>query len=302
VDHGIAYLHGRSERFLAEVDAVGNVARLEDWPRVRDGVGSPCRPEAFEAGERRVAFADGVNRFARHLARGIDVRLETNVASMRPAARAASAPYAGWELTLASGEVLRARAVALTMPAPSALSLLQTAAPLPAALAGTIALVGLVRTVPCLTVIARYAEGTPAPEWDASFPRSSVAIQTILHDSSKRPAGARRVLVLQARPAYSFAHLEAEAGTWTNALLEEAAHLHAPWMARPETVQSHAWRKARVDPGSELARAVAVRLDGGELLGFAGDGFHAAGGIEGAFLSGIALGTRFREMLGSSTG
>jgi renalase len=301
VDHGLAYLHGRTERFLAEVDAVEGVSRLADWPRVRDGDGSPCRPEAFDAGERRVAFAQGVSQFAKHLARGTDVRLDAGVAAMRPAARASSAPDAGWELTLASGEVLRARAVALAMPAPSAVALLRTAASLPAALAGALPLVGLARSVPCLTVIARYAHGTPAPAWEASFPRTSGAIQTILHDSSKRPAGARLVLVIQARTAFSQARIEDDAAVWTRALLEEAAALHAPWMARPEAVQSHAWRKARVDPGSELARPVALRLDGGEVLGFAGDGFHEAGGVEGACLSGLALAARFAEMLGSRT-
>jgi renalase len=301
VDHGVAYLHGRTQQFLAEMDAVQGVGVLADWPRVRDGDGSPCRPEAFDKAERRVAFAEGVNRFAKHLARGIDVRLEANVAAMRPAMPASSAPVAGWELTLSSGEVLRARAVALTMPAPAAVTLLQTAAPLPTALAEVLPLVGLVRMLPCLTVIARYARGTTAPTWDVSFPRSSVAIHSILHDSSKRPAGAQRVLVIQARPAFSRARLEEDAVAWTRALLEEAAALHAPWIARPEAVQSHVWRKARVDPGSELARPVAVRLDGGELLGFAGDGFHEAGGIEGAYLSGLALAARFTGMLASRT-
>ena len=301
VDHGIAYLHGRSPQFLAEVDAVEDAGVLADWPRVRDGDGSPCRPEAFEKGGRRVAFAEGVNRFAKHLARGIDVRLDANVVAMRPAVPAPFEAVAGWELTLSSGEVLRARAVALTMPAPVAVALLQTADPLPAGVADVLPLVGLVRMLPCVTVIARYPQGTPAPTWEASFPRPGAAIHSILHDSSKRQAGARLVLVIQARAAFSRAHLESAAETWTRALLEAAAALHSPWIARPESVQSHAWRKARVDPASELTRPVAATLEGGSVLGFAGDGFHEAGGIEGAYLSGLALAARFDEMLGLRT-
>jgi renalase len=50
-----------------------------------------------------------------------------------------------------------------------------------------------------------------------------------------------------------------------------------------------------VAAGSELAQPVAVRLDGGAALGVAGDGFHAAGGVEGAYLSGLALAERFLE-------
>lgn len=297
VDHGVAYLHGRTRRFLAEMDAVVNAGSIPDWPRVRDGDGSPCRPEAFERGERRLALAEGVSRFAKHLARDLDVRLETHVVSMRAGATDSSAKEPGWELALASGEIVRARAVALALPAPSAIRLLRTDASLPVTITSLLPLLELVHFVPCLTVIARYAQGTPAPDWDASFPRTSAAIHSILHDSSKRPEGAPLVLVLQARPAFSRARLEDAATGWTQALLEEAAALHGPWIARPESVQSHVWRMARVDPGSELSRPIAVRLDGGEVLGFAGDGFHEAGGIEGAHLSGLALAARFNEML-----
>jgi predicted NAD/FAD-dependent oxidoreductase len=60
------------------------------------------------------------------------------------------------------------------------------------------------------------------------------------------------------------------------------------------------WRKARVAAGSELSGPLAVRLDGGALLGVAGDGLHEAGGAEGAFLSGLALADRFADMLPNS--
>ena len=149
--------------------------------------------------------------------------------------------------------------------------------------------------LPCLTVIARYPAGTPAPRWEASLPGGSAAIQTILHDSSKRPAPARLTLVVQARPGYSRAHLDEPRESWSRALLEEAAALHGDWIARPELAQAHVWSRARVAAGSELAAPVAVRLDGGAMLGLAGDGFHAAGGVEGAYLSGLALAARLVE-------
>jgi renalase len=297
VDHGPAFLHGRTERFIAEMDAVRDVVAILDWPHAREGSGAPCQPQAFDGRSRRLAFAEGVSCFPKHLARGLDVRLEANVTALGFAADPSSAAGGCWTLTLASGETLRARAVALTMPAPSASALLQAMTPLPASIAAVLPLLGLVRTLACLTVIARYPAGTTAPAWQASFPRSSAAVHTILHDSSKRAGAARLVLVIQARPGFSRAHLDDPAESWARALLEEAAAIHGAWIARPEVMQSHVWRKARVDPGSELARPIAIQLDGGAALGVAGDGFHPAGGVEGAYLSGIALAPRLAELL-----
>ena len=292
VDHGIAYLHGRTDRFLAELRSVKGVRVLRDWPLAREGDGLPCRPEAFEDQVHRLAFAEGVSRFPKHLARGLDVRLQATVAKLQPVS-------GSWELTLEVGGTLRAKAVALALPAPSAIALLQAAGPVAPEVAGVLPLVGLVRLLPCLTVIARYPSTAPVPAWEASFPRASAVLHTLLHDSSKRAAPAALTLVLQARPAWSRAHLSDPAESWTRAMLDEAASLHGDWISRPEAVQSHLWRKARVDPGSELAAPVAVRLATGEFLGFAGDGFDAAGGLEGAYLSGIALAERFDEFLGT---
>jgi hypothetical protein len=297
VDHGLAFLHGRTPRFLAELDAIRDAAAVPDWPRAREGSGLPCQPKAFDGRERRLAYAEGVSRFAKHLAREVPVRLGASVATLRPTTGATSTAGRAWDLTLTSGESLRAPTVVLALPAPSALALLRQPAPPPAAIAATLPLLEMVRTLPCLTVIARYPEGTPAPAWEASFPGSSSTLHTILHDSSKRAGGARLTLVVQARPQFSRAHLDDPMESWTRALLAEAAALHGAWVAHPEIVQSHIWRNARVAAGTELAHPVVVSLDDGALLGIAGDGFHEAGGVEGAYLSGLALAQRLRGML-----
>ena len=290
VDHGVAYLHGRSDRFRSEIEALATDPSISGWPRVRDGTGVPCQPEAFEAHEFRIAPAEGVSRLAKRLAQALDVRLHTRVVALRPEVKAGNAP--GWELTLDSGERLRARVVALTQPAPWALALLRTLEPLPEDVAGILPLLELVRTLPCLTVIARYAGGVTPPPWDASFPATSKTIHTILHDSSKRAGRARLTLVIQARPRFSRGHLSDPAEHWTRMLLDEAASLHGDWAARPEHVQSHAWHHARVDAPSSLAGPIMVQVGDGAVLGISGDGLHSAGGVEGAFLSGLALAER----------
>lgn len=291
VDHGVACIHGRSRRFLAELDRVGDIALVPDWPSLRVGDGTPCRPEAFETRDRRVAFGEGVNRFAKHLAAGLETRTEAEVTTLR-LLDPASARRPGWALTMATGETVRCDHVALTMPAPAVAALLRQMKPLPEEIAAVLPLIDLVRALPCLTVIARYPDGTTPPHWQASFPRTITELQSIFHDSSKRARGARLTLVIQARAAFSRAHLEEPVESWTRALIQSAAALHGDWIAAPDLVQSHSWRRARVDAGSELAQPLMVKVGDGALLGIAGDGFHSAGGIEGSYLSGIALAER----------
>ncbi len=292
VDHGLACIHGRSRRFLAELDRVGDIALVPEWPSLRVGDGTPCRPEAFEKRDRRVAFGEGVNRFAKHLAAGLDIRTEAEVTALR-LLDPGSGPRPGWALTMATGETVCCEQVALTMPAPAVAALLRQMSSPAEDVAAILPLIDLVRMLPCLTVIARYPDGTAPPSWQASFPRTSPVLQSIFHDSSKRARGARLTLVIQARAAFSRAHLEEPIESWTRALIQSAAALHGAWIAAPDLVQSHSWRRARVDAGTELARPIAVRLGDGALLGIAGDGFHGTGGIEGAYLSGIALAERF---------
>ncbi len=297
VDHGIPFLHGRSTTFCAELASLEDATLLEEWPTVRDGDGSPCRPEAFTDAGHRAAIVEGVNRFPRHLARDLDVRVDTRVVALA----APAGPDEHWTVTLESGDSLQTRALALAVPPPNALDLLATAPVLPDAVRGIVPLLQLVRMIPCLTVIATYPEGTPAPAWQISYPRGSDIVHSVIHDSSKRPPGTPVTLVIQARAAWSRTH-EREAGdTWAAVLLAEAARLHGDWLGRPLEHQAHAWRRARVAPGAELVRPLALRLEGGALFGCAGDGFHRAGGVEGAYLSGLQLAAQFLELRGAKS-
>ncbi len=74
VDHGPAFLHGRTPRFLAEMSAAGGVDDMADWPQLREGTGVPCQPAAFDPHDTRRAPAAGVNALAKHLARELSAR------------------------------------------------------------------------------------------------------------------------------------------------------------------------------------------------------------------------------------
>ena len=292
VDHGLAFLHGRDPGFVAEMAVARDPDAVSGWPRVRDGEGVPCQPLAFDPLDTRVAPAGGVNLLARHLARGLDVRLGAQVETLALAPASDTSAERVWQVTLASGDRLQARSLALAVPAPSALALLQTLDPPDAAIAALLPLLRLIHVVPCLTVIARYPAATPPPAWEATYPSGSAAVHTILHDSSKRQGAPRLTLVIQARPAFSRANEDEPEGVWTGTLLDEAAALHGPWLAAPDLVQAHRWRYARVSSGTELAGPLVAHCRGGATLGIAGDGLHASGGVEGAYLSGVALAAR----------
>jgi renalase len=295
VDHGLPFLHGREPAFVAELEAARGGPARGEWPVAVTGSGLPCRPAAFEPGSARLAPAAGVRSFAERLALGTDVRHEANVASLRAVPEAGAARE--WNVVLDSGETLRAGAVALALPAPSAAELLAGMAPRPAEADALLPLLAMVQVLPCLAVIARYPEGTPPPGWELSLPAGATVLHSVLHDSAKRGPGARLVLVLQANPRWSRAHLEEAPEDWARILVGEAARLHGEWIASPESVTPHAWRRARVAEGTELSAPLAVTLGGGALLGLCGDGFHPRGGAEGAFLSGRALAARFRQLL-----
>ncbi len=290
VDHGVAFLHGRSERFRTELEALAAEVGCSAWPHVTAGRGLPCQPEAFGEGVVRLAPAAGVSQLAKQLARQLDVRLETEITSLRAAARGAAVE--GWELLLSSGDTIRAKTLALALTVPGSRRLLTAMDPLPEPVAALLPVLDLVRTLPCLTVIARFPEGVAPPTWDLSLPETSATVHTILHDSAKRTGRKRLTLVIQARPRFSRDHLAQPAESWAGTLLAEAAALHGDWLGRPELVQPHIWRQARVDAASQLAAPLFVRLRGGAALGIVGDALHPAGGIEGAYLSGLALAGR----------
>lgn len=288
VDHGLPFLHGRGPAFVGELRALAAAAAASaDWPSRVDGSGLACRPAAFEVGSVRLAPHAGVKALAHRLAAGLEVRLGVTVVALSP-----DEDGRAWAVRLESGETVVARDVVLALPPPAALALLDRSAPAPAALDALRPLLALPQVLPGLAVIARYPEGTPAPDWDTSLPAGAEVLHTVVHDSARRPPGARLTLVLHANPRWSRAHQQEAPESWARSLLAEAAARYGTWAARPDLLQPHAWRQARVAEGTELSQPLLAPLAGGARLGFCGDAFHSLGGVEGAYLSGHALAAR----------
>lgn len=284
VDFGLIFYHGRDPGFLAALNAVGAAAGvLPGWPRVVQGTGRPCQPQAFAPGERRLAFAEGSSAFPKHLARGLDVRAGARVISFAIEGGAV-------RLELEGGASEAATTVVLALAAEQVLALLHASAAAAKALDTARALLEMLRSQPCLAVVAGYPLDTPAPAWDVWYPEASRVLQLLAHDSAKRASPAYRAMVYQAHPRWSRDHFADE--RWPEAMIAEAARLAGPWAATPSFRHAHRWRHARTNLGAELAAPLLFELPGGARLGIAGEVFSPGGGVEAAWLSGGRLARR----------
>ena len=251
------------------------------------GEGPPCSPRALAANERRQALRRGLTAFPKHLARGLDLRLQHRVAAVHQRDD-------GLLLDLRDNGSLRARSVVLALPLEQSRALLEPLRVHSADIAGAHALMGFARSSSCLTVAALYPLDTPEPDFDIFLPPLSSSVSLISHDSSKRRDPAWRALVIQARTRWSRERLDAPRDLWSLALLEEASRFVGTWVAQPAMKYEHRWRFARLDGPPAFRGPVLLTLGAGKL-GLTGEGFIEGGGVQGAFLSGQALAERFLE-------
>lgn len=283
VDHGLAFYHGDDPGFLSALHSVESESP-QLWPRHVVGEGSPCQPRAFRAEQQRMAFASGVSIFPRQLARGVSVDLET---------RATRIELEGDLLAVGteSGQRYRARSVVLALPAGQTADLLRTVEA-SADLAAATELLAGVSMVRCLTLIAGYPVGTPAPEWDVWYPQGSDILQMMSQDSMKRPAPAQPVFVFQSRPRWSVEHWDDLLADWTGAMLSAARTLCGDWVTRPIWTDTQRWRYARLTGGDTLTVPLLLRLRNGCGIGIAGEATAEGGGVQAAWLSGRRMALR----------
>lgn len=288
VDHGVPLLHGRSDAFLDAMAALNACRPIRDWPYHVQGAGTPCQPQAYHSFSFRLGVEEGVNAFPRQLARGLDVELRTRVSAI-------ARDEDGWRLTCEGADgptERRACTLVLTAPVPQTIELLRPLAADSREVEGVVELLRRIFVLPCLTVLAGYELPPEPPQWHLHLPGPGSILHTVINDSSKRPGADQLVLVHQATPEFSREHLEDPPEQWSAALLEQAARSIGAWAGAPRWQHSHRWAYARLQRGDELARPVLLSWPGGQRLGLCGEAFNPAGGVEGAYLSGIKLAER----------
>jgi renalase len=285
IDFGPMFLHGHVPSFLQAIAEVQGAAQGSAWPQRIHGHGQPCQSNAFEAEEQRAILPAGLNMFAKHLAAGLDVRLQTCVDRIQLDGKR-------FLLETQAGETLACRDLVVALALEETLALLATLAPQPE-MASVRALLGMFASVPSLTVLAAYPLDAPAPAWDILYPDESDSLQLISQDSRKRDQPSYLTLVAQAKPRWSRERMELPMETWSAELLRAVADVVGGWALQPLWTKPHRWRYARVDRGNELARPLLTQFKAGPRLGLAGDVFAPGGGVQAAWLSGSALAQRF---------
>jgi len=177
-DHGAQYATGHSDAFrslLAEIETACSAGR---W--------------AVDGKERAVGMP-GMSALAKYLGQGLDIRQRTEVSHVRQTTD-------GWQIAI-GGKFERLDRLVITTPAPQAAALLGSDHELACQLSG-------VRMTPCLTLMAAFKSGTPAPflaRRDSDDPIAWIAL-----DSSKPGRQTENCWVAQTGAAWSTEHLETE--------------------------------------------------------------------------------------------
>lgn len=288
VDHGVAFLHAVSREFGDALHELEPSRRIPGWPLRIRGEKMACQPGAYRPGRRRMAVFDGVSAFPKRLAEGLDVRLGARVTALREDGDRIAA-------ITGTGAAWSARFVVVACAVGQSLRLVE---PLAAGWPGAAEALARVRRVPeqpALTVIAGYPPDSPDPGFDMWHPIEGTMLHTVSHDSTKRRDPAWRVLVLQGRPVFSRERLERPEAEWSAELLWEAAELLGRWAGQPAWSQSHRWRSARVLARDLLGDGVALVAPAGAGLAMIGDAFASDPGLEGAYLSGVAMAEQIAE-------
>ena len=260
-DHGAQFFTVRDSRFREAV------ARWES--------GNVVMPWFTEGGHVRYRAVNGMTSLTKHLAKTLNVRLETKVQRVNP-------EHKGWRVFTEAGESSSARALLLTAPAPQSATLLaECAEQLPPEI---FLILQSIDFDPCfaLLVTLEGASCIPAP----GFLRIDEGpIEWIADNTQKGTSTGTAALTVHASANFSRQYLEApriEVAT----LMLEAARV---WFGSNVAAwQLHLWRHSK--PLAE-PRPPCLFTSQPAPLAIAGDAF-AGSRIESAFLSGLSAAER----------
>jgi predicted NAD/FAD-dependent oxidoreductase len=269
-DHGAQFLTSHTARFAAA---------LEDWRR--EGVTEEwCRGFAGSTdGHPRWRASPAMTAIPKHLARGLDIRLEHTVAALRETG-------SGWEAETAAGKIFHARTLLLTAPAPQSLAMLDNGAvSIPLGARMKLEAISYER---CLAVMA-VLEGPSRipPPGGMQAPHPDIAWMA---DNQLKGISAESAVTIHGTPDFSMAHWDADREESGRALIAAAAE----WLgAGVKSFQVHGWRYSRP---IHVERDPVLIVNESPLLLLAGDAFGGPR-VEGAALSGWAAAEAIRGVV-----
>lgn len=220
-DHGAPKLNARDRDFavvLDEAEAAGVLARWQP------------DPGASDAGPGLVGLP-GMSRFARHLARGLEVRTGVTVTGV-------VREGAGWRILTGDRAEVFDRVI-LTLPAPQVLRLLDAASPLSADLSS-------VTMAPCLTLMAAFPGQGPAVDQDRAPHDGDLDLVTLEASKPGRDTGLH-TWVAHAGVDFSQHYLERDLPGIADRMLPLLCQRIGRQPEAAVHAVAHRWRYATVD-------------------------------------------------------
>jgi hypothetical protein len=260
-DHGAQFITARTPRFAALIEDCRRAGVVAEWYRTSEE-GSPT--------QLRYRGHPGMSAIAKHLARDIEVMLDTRVVALR------AAPDR-WIAECENGRLCSARAVVMTPPVPQSLSILRAGGvelepTLHAQLAG-------MQYERCLAVLATLAAPSHLPAAGGIAPQGGPIAW--LADNQRKGISTEPAVTIHATHAFSLENWESDRQDSGRRLIAAAQDV----LGGPvRTFQVHGWLYSKPITQGE-PRCLVVRQ--APMLVLAGDAFAGAR-VEGAALSGWA--------------
>ena len=234
-DHGAQFFTARSERFKGMVAQLSGLGIVHEWTRGFPRLG-PSGLEQRSSGNPRFVCSSGMSALGKSIQAGSgqDPALNIEFAAL---VSAVSRSGQGWTAVLENGGLRHGKSLAVNLPAPQALTLLNDSIS-PA----SIKALNRVRFDPCWAVVVAL-ETRPEPGWVAvEIDHPSLAWASL--DHTKRTTDSPPVLVLHATPAWSLEHLESPPEMVLETLLRAAQELLGGWVGNHLAAVAHRWRYA----------------------------------------------------------
>jgi renalase len=269
-DHGAQFFTVRDEQFQNFVnDWIVNEDLVYVWSH---GWSDGSTADNPQDGYPRYGVRGGMNALAKHLAIGLDIRLDVQIERV-------AYHNDEWTAQTADGDNYHAKALLLTPPVPQSLKLLENGGA--ALTAGDIAALSTIEYAPCLCGLFLVEGDIYLPE-PGALQRPYAEIAWIADNQRKGISPNARVLTLHANHDFSRVNYEAS----DEALLERFAAELTQFMHPNAHIHDAQIKRWRYSQPTTLYPERCLQVEGLPLV-FAGDAFGGPR-VEGAALSGLA--------------
>jgi renalase len=283
-DHGAQFFTARTPVFRERVARWSAAGLVYRWSSGWSDGSLAATPSASD-GHPRYAVRGGMNALAKHLARGLDVRLDLRVSAVVP-------PAGGWRVETDGGQTYSGRALLLTPPVPQSLAMLDAGGV--ALSADDRAALERIAYAPCLAGLFWVDGVLDLPE-PGALQRPDAPISWIADNRRKGISPEATLITVHAGQEHSWQ-------LWDAPDAEALAALRAglrPFLAPGATIREAQLKRWRYALPVQLHPERCLLASGSPPLVLAGDAFGGPR-VEGAALSGLATAEALADLL--STG